>query len=213
VLAGFERRDPVAFTDVFGPSSADLLRVATAETRADRSSAIAGESMASPAWTMRFVAAGADPSCVNAQNEVAIEQLLRPMARLVAPLGCMSDRALAIALDVVIAHGVGGGCARLATAASPVRSGPQIDAALGILGFGSLAAFQQATPGSARDGVLDLRTLAGLCSAVRADGRVALAGPGDFCARVVNASIGAARDRRVALLRSAAFTDRELVGV
>ena len=112
-------RDPARFAEVFGPAAGELLAVTGATDPAARLAPVAGEPLTSPAWVERFRAAGAVEAFQAAQNEEAIEHQLRPIANVAAALGQTDEGSLAIAYDLVVRHGLGGGVRRLLASTGP----------------------------------------------------------------------------------------------
>ena len=125
VLQAMHRRDPVRFTEVFGPASADLLAVTTAATPEARMRPVEGQPLTAGPWPARFAEAGREEAFQAAQNEVAIERQFRPAADAAMRAGLASDRALAVAYEAAVTLGPDAATDWLAGAAS--APGPTAD--------------------------------------------------------------------------------------
>ena len=207
VLRLMRRRDPEAFDLIFGPDAEALVAVTTAATSAERLQPVNGEPLSNDAWVGRFRRAGEVPSFQAAQNEEIIEGQFRPMLKLAAGLGLVTDRGLAMVYDRVVTRGFGGGLRFVMHAAGPLRTARQRAHALRALGFENLSQFQTSAGLTPASGVFDPKTHAALVGALRRQGDVALPSADELARRLYAASSGAARRRLRRLLDSPAFTD------
>lgn len=107
LLTIMQRRDPSLFATVFGGSVADLLRVTTAATPAERLAPVGGKSLWEADWLERFRQAALQPTFQAAQNEFAIEEHFRPLLPGAPALGIRSDRGLAMLYELLLSLGRG----------------------------------------------------------------------------------------------------------
>lgn len=194
VLRLTQSRDAAAFDALFGPDSLALLRVTTATDPAARMDPV-GEPLTAPSWTERFRAAGADESCRRAQNEVAIERMLRPALRPALAMGLDTPRGLAMALDRVSVRGLGGGVRWLLDAAGLLATPAEVERAVAALGFAELAAFQERSGSLPATGEAGTETRVALLEAIRSAGIATLPDSAEVQARLLAAATGGARRR------------------
>jgi hypothetical protein len=105
VLRLMHQRDPAAFEQVFGPASGELLAVTGAASRSERLGSVGGELLWSPTWVARLAAAGVAPTYRYAQNEYAVEHLVRPLIGVAERYGLGALAGVAVALERSIALG------------------------------------------------------------------------------------------------------------
>jgi hypothetical protein len=205
LLALMRQRDASAFDATFGPAAVELLTVTSAPTAAERLAAVGGAPLTDPAWQARFEAAGAVPAFGPAQNEHAVEGVVRPMLDVLLSVGLDSDRGLAMAVDRAIVSGPGEAVAWVLQAAGPLQTAAQRRSALTALGHADVGAFQTAI-GLPVTGKFDARTYAGLVAALRA---VALPAPDTLSlqARLLAAATGDSGERLDYLRQSPALMD------
>jgi hypothetical protein len=206
VLELTQSRNPILFGETFGPNADELVAVTNAATEDARLAPVGGDLLWAPVWLDRFRLAGALAECQAAQNETAIEAQFRPMARIAAGLGLDTDRALAMAYDVVVARGLTAGL-RWIAAVGPIASDAQRDAALASLGHPDLAAFQAAAALPATNGRLDPATHAALVVAVRRRDVTSWLTASDLECRLLQAARGPAATRLERLRSYEAFDD------
>jgi hypothetical protein len=120
VLAKMRERDAALFSQCFGSDADALLATTNASTPAARLAPVGGMPLWSATWRDRFRLAGAFPECQAAQNEVAIEEQFRPMLPTVMAHGLVTDRALAVAYDLVATYGFDDGLRRILEAIGPM---------------------------------------------------------------------------------------------
>jgi hypothetical protein len=204
----FHERDAEAFVDAFGADASKLLASATATTPEQRLASVGEALLWQGAWPGRFRAAGGVPQCQFAQNEVAVERVVRPAAATAIQLGLTTDRGVAAAVDLVVAAGAGGGLRALVASVAPFTSRSQLDDALRTLSIPDVPALQ-AAGGVPRTGVWDAPTVATLVSSLRAGGHDP-SSPQELLARVVAKSSGAARRRFERLASTTDLDDRLL---
>jgi len=89
--------DPKAFNACFGSAVADLL-----DSKWVRSHDLSG-----PDWDWRFKLAGAVPAFQQAQRDLAREGYLEPAWKACQAVGLTSERAVAMAFDAAVQHGLG----------------------------------------------------------------------------------------------------------
>jgi len=208
VLRLFQQRDPVAFADAFGPEASTLLTTLTAATAAQRLAPVAGSLLWQGDWPSRFRAAAATPPCIFAQNEVAVESVVRPAALTGFQIGLDTDRGLAMATDLVVASGVGGGLRALLGLAAPFTSTTELDEPLQSIGLPDIPALQ-ALADVPRTNVWDAATVTALITRRRAAG-MDRATSAEIQGRMVSRSTGAKRRRLVALQANSDLDDRVL---
>lgn len=207
VLRLMRRRDPETFDLVFGPQAEALIAVTNAATSDGRLQPVGGEPLSGNGWVERFRRAGAVPAFQAAQNEEIIEGQFKPMLKVTAALGIVTDRGLAMAYDRVVTQGLGGGLRFVVRAAGPLRTARQRAHAVRALGFENLAQFQTSAGLTPASGVFDLTTHAALVAALRKQGDAALPTTDELARRLYAAAAGAARNRLRRLLDSNIFTD------
>ena len=211
VLQRTASRNPAALREILGEATDDVLAVTTAGTVAERLAPVTGEPLWAPVWVDRFRALGALPECQAAQNEVAIEVQFRPMALAVAGLGLDTDRALAMAFDVVVSRGLDAGLRWIADVVAPLDDAGATSAAA-VLGHSDLGSFERAVglPPSPAGGPA-VATRVGLTGALRR--RIPSFGPTavDLEYRMIRAAGGPARARLERLFTTPALTDGVLL--
>jgi hypothetical protein len=207
VLELTRQRDPQGFANIFGSDTDALLATTNSPTSEQRLQPVMGEPLWSQRWIERFQRLGALPACQYAQNEEAIEDLFRPMLKVAASLGIVSDRGLAMMFDRIVTRGLGGGLRWVVQAAGPLGTETQRDHALQLLGYRDVRGFQAATPGLPQDGILGVETYAELVAALRRQGSGTLPSPSEYVCRMVSGASGPAQRRLLRLRDSAAFTD------
>jgi hypothetical protein len=208
MLRLFQQRDPEVFAETFGPDASALLATLTAATAAERLAPVAGSLLWQGDLPARFRAAAATPPCIFAQNEVAVESVVRPAAVTCLQVGLDTDRGVAMATDLVVAAGVGGGLRSLLRLAAPFTSTSELDGALSSIGLPDIPALQ-ALADVPRTNVWDVPTVTALIARRRAAG-LDRASSGEIQGRIVSRSAGARRSRLVALQASADLDDRVL---
>jgi hypothetical protein len=208
VLRLFRERDPDAWGQAFGSDAAALLATLTAGVAEQRLAPVGGSLVWEAPWPERFRGAGGLPPCQYAQNEVAVERVVRPTADLALALGLTTDRGLAMAVDFVVAGGVGRGLHRLVAAACPFTSSTDIEEAMRSVGCADVAAVQ-ARADVPRTGLWDPATVAGLMS-LRREAGLDRAGSEELQGRLISRSSGPRRDRLRALRSSTTLDDRHL---
>jgi hypothetical protein len=109
-------------------------------------------------------------------------------------LGCMTDRALAMAFDRIVTRGVGAGLSWLTQAAGPLRTAAQRAFAIAELGFRDLVQFKVSV-GLSSNGNFTPQTHAALVGELRQQGRAIVPTPEDLIARMIPASVGPVRQR------------------
>jgi hypothetical protein len=105
VLSLMHQRDPVVFSETFGPSARELLAVATASSRAERLVPVGGVVLWNPAWIARFAAAGTTPTYRFAQNEYAVERVVRPLIPTAERFGLHGLGEVAVLVERIVALG------------------------------------------------------------------------------------------------------------
>jgi hypothetical protein len=208
VLRLFQQRDPVLFAETFGPDASALLTTLTAASAAERLAPVAGSLLWQGDWPDRFRAAGAMPPCIFAQNEVAVESVVRPAAVTGPQVGLDTDRGLAMATDLVVAAGIGGGLRLLVRLAAPFTSTSELEEALHSIGLPDIAALQELAD-VPRTNIWDIPTVTALIARRRTAG-IDRASSAEIQGRIVSRCSGARRSRLVALQASADLDDRVL---
>lgn len=182
LLRLMQERDPAAFGASFGANAADLLTVITAEGpasldspggRSARVQPVAGKDLWEEPWVGRFRAAAQVPAFQAAQNQLAAQLYLDPVAPYMADLGLGSPRGLAIAYDRVVDMGLEAGLDFAVHSAGPVRTEAQRSSVLAALGMETLEDFQRSQPGITVDGIFGPQTHAAMVRALRALGPAA----------------------------------------
>ncbi len=199
-------RDADLLARILGPAAADVLATTTAADPGSRLDPVDGAPLWAGRWTALLQQLGAEPACQAAQNEEAIEALFRPAERIAVALGLDTERALAVAFDVVVEMGLEAGLDRITEVCGPLRTEAQRRHALASLGHADLAAFQAGTSWTPPDGRFNLQTHAALVAALRERGDVPLPDADDLVDRLVRyATDDAARSRLTALRGSTSF--------
>ncbi|MFM7203304.1 MAG: chitosanase [Myxococcota bacterium] len=102
VLSAYHRADPVQFAAIFGPRGQALL----AHTRTKSLGPLDGALLWEEPWRSRFAQAGRHPAFQAAQLDLAERgPFIRMAARIARELGVLTERALAVALDVAVTQG------------------------------------------------------------------------------------------------------------
>ncbi len=139
-----ERKGSHFFDDVFGAGNAEeLLQVTNAAAEEQRLAPVGGALLWEPDWVERFRQAGRITIFQEAQREVADQLFLLPNLQLAGWLGLYTSRALAMLFDRCVHMGPGGGPSFIVKVVGPIKSKPQLDAALSKLGFASLSDFKK----------------------------------------------------------------------
>ncbi len=187
LLTMMRDRDRAKFQEVFGPDSAELVRVTNAEGHSSSHSAggrsarvqpVAGVDIWKEPWLSRFKEAarsnlfgtGARQVFNGAQNELASALYLDPILPFAKWLDLITDRALAMVFDRAVQMGVTGARRWLIEAVGPVKSPAYMQQAFAVLNT-DLATFQATTPGLDNDGGFGANTHAALVSALRRSGK------------------------------------------
>jgi hypothetical protein len=126
-------------------------------------------------------------------------------------LGCMTDRALAMAFDRIVTRGVGAGLSWLTQAAGPLRTAAQRAFAIAELGFRDLVQFKVSV-GLSSNGNFTPQTHAALVGELRQQGRAIVPTPEDLIARMIAASVGPVRQRLIGLRDSDQLQDTAFQG-
>ncbi len=208
VLQLMHDRDPERFSKIFGADSDALLGVTNAETSEARLQPVGGENLWSPTWVARFQAAGAYPLYQAAQNEHAIEGVFRPLLHVAGGFGLVTDRLLAMALDIAVSRGVGGAIRWLAHHIGPFETPAQRFHAFEALGVDNLANFQAEVGWTPQDGQFGPETHAALAGALRRLDIIPMAKTSDLACRLVAAAEGTLKQRLLRLRDSQSFTDQ-----
>jgi hypothetical protein len=208
VLRLFQQRDPQAFAEAFGPEASTLLTTLTGATAAERLAPVAGSLLWQGEWPDRFRAAAGTPQCIFAQNEVAVESVVRPAALTGPQIGLDTDRGLAMATDLVVAAGVGGGLRALLGLAAPFTATIEVDEGLQSIGLPDIPALQTLAD-MPRTNVWDAATVTALIARRRAAG-LDRATSAEIQGRIVSRSTGAQRRRLRGLQASPDLDDRFL---
>jgi hypothetical protein len=208
VLRLFQQRDPQGFADAFGSDASALLATLTAATAAERLAPVGGALLWEGDWPDRFRAASSLPPCIFAQNEVAVESVVRPATLIGLQVGLDTDRGLAMATDLVVAGGAGAGLRSLLELAAPFTSTGELDQALGSIGLADIPALQ-ALANVPRTNLWDVPTVTALIARRRAAG-LDPAISAEIQGRMVSRSAGARRRRLTALQASTDLDDRVL---
>jgi hypothetical protein len=124
VLTKLRDRDAGLFAQVFGADAQQLLDVTNGASAELRLRPVGGLPLWNATWRDRFRIAGTLPECQAAQNEVAIEEQFRPMLASAFAHGLTTDRALAVAFDLVATYGVDDGLRRMLEAIGPMPGAP-----------------------------------------------------------------------------------------
>jgi V8-like Glu-specific endopeptidase/N-acetyl-anhydromuramyl-L-alanine amidase AmpD len=201
-------RDPERFSKIFGADSDALLAVTNAATPEARLQPVSGENLWSPTWVSRFQEAGAYPLYQAAQNELAIEGLFRPLLHVAGGFGLVTDRLLAMALDIAVCRGVGGAIRWLAHHVGPFETSAQRYHAIEALGVDNLANFQAEVGWTPQDGRFGPETHAALAGALRRLDIMPMAKSSDLACRLVATAEGALKQRLLRLRDSPSFTDQ-----
>jgi len=201
-------RDPERFAKIFGAESDALLAVTNAATPEARLQPVSGENLWSPTWVSRFQAAGAYPLYQAAQNELAIEGLFRPLLHVAGGFGLVTDRLLAMALDIAVDRGVGGAIRWLAHHIGPFETSAQRYHAIEALGVDNLANFQAEVGWTPQDGQFGPETHAALAGALRRLDIIPMAKSSDLACRLVATAEGVLKQRLLRLRDSTTFTDQ-----
>lgn len=173
VLRACRDRDAERFAEAFGAADdpavlQQLIDVTTAATPEERMAPVGGEPLWSPAWLVRFAAAGAVQAFQNAQNEVAVRRWFDANLPFAELLGFDSDRALAMLFDRTVQQGLVGARKWILAAVSPLVDEQSRAEALAALGHADVAAFQRTRPDLLpQDGGFDPLTHAALLAALR----------------------------------------------
>jgi hypothetical protein len=207
VLALFRQRDGTGFAQTFGADAEALHATTNAASPEARLADVGGHPLWTAPWLDRFRQAGRIEGCQNAQNEVAIEGLFRPMLNVAMPLGLDTDRGLAMAFDRVVTGGLGAGLAWVVHAAGPLRTETQRANALAALGYDSLQGFQETLDGARASGGFTPATHAALVGGLRATGLMPLPDSVALQAQLVAAATGSARTRLLRLRDSTRLSD------
>ncbi|MBX3086005.1 MAG: hypothetical protein KF716_30495 [Anaerolineae bacterium] len=202
-----QRRDPAAFSEIFGAEWQSLLATTNAAAEPDRLRPVEGQPLWSALWIERFKRAADVQSFQIAQNEHAIEHLFRPMLPTAYELGLMTDRGLAMALDRVVTQGLGAGLRWVVNAVGMLRTGLQRTTAMRLLGFESVAQLQAAAEWTPQDGIFGSETHAALVGELRRRGLIPLPMMNEMMDRLVNAAEDSARTRLERLRHSTHFDD------
>jgi hypothetical protein len=166
-----------------------------------------GEVLWSEKWLEKFRRAGQVPAFQAAQNEEAIAGQFRPMLRIAADLGFVSDRGLAMVYDRVVTQGLGAGLRWVVQTAGPLRTAMQRQHALQMLGYQNAQQFQQAMGDLPQNGVFGPETHAALIAALREQGAAALPSNEDLMCRMITAANGNAKRRLLRLRDSTNLKD------
>jgi len=201
-------RDPERFSKIFGADSSALLAVTNAATPEARLQPVSGENLWSPTWVSRFQEAGAYPLYQAAQNELAIEGLFRPLLHVAGGFGLVTDRLLAMALDIAVVRGVGGAIRWLAHHIGPFETSAQRYHAIEALGVDNLVNFQAEVGWTPQDGQFGPETHAALAGALRRLDIIPMAKSSDLACRLVAAAEGALKQRLLRLRDATSFTDQ-----
>jgi hypothetical protein len=208
VLQLMHDRDPERFSAIFGKDSDSLLAVTNTATPEARLQPVGGESLSSPNWIARFQAAGAYPLFQAAENEQAIEGIFRPLLHVAEGFGLLTDRLLAMALDVAVGRGVGGAIRWLARHVGPLETAEQRYHAMEALGLDNLDNFQAEVGWTPQDGRFGPETHAALAGALRRLAIVPMPKSSDLACRMVARAEGALKQRLLRLRDSPAFADQ-----
>lgn len=200
-------RDPERFAQIFGADSDALLSVANADSSDARLQPVGGQNLWSPVWTQRFQAAGAYPLFQAAQNEQAIEGIFRPLLHVAGGFGLLTDRLLAMALDVAVVRGLGGAIRWLAHTVGPFETSAQRYHAAEVLGVDNLAEFQAEVGWTPQTGQFDPETHAAITGALRRLDVIPLPKTSELACRLVAGAEGALKQRLERLRDSQAFSD------
>ena len=114
-----------------------LIRHLSDGSPSTRLGAFDGQSLTEEPWRGRFAAAGALPHVQAAQRERAVRGVIDPVAAWALPLGLVTQRALAFAVDRVIHTGAAAGKAWVVRHAGPVRTASERAGAEATLGLPS----------------------------------------------------------------------------
>jgi len=172
-------RDPVKFSEIFGPDSDSLLRVTTArgprsmespQGRSARVQPVGGADLWQEPWLGRFREAGGYKPFQAVQNRLAAEWFLDPMLHFARHMGFHTERALAIAMDRASQAGPATAQQWIANSCGPLQTPQQRQQALAALGFADLGAFQAAHRGVEADGQWGPLTHAALVDKLRESG-------------------------------------------
>jgi V8-like Glu-specific endopeptidase/N-acetyl-anhydromuramyl-L-alanine amidase AmpD len=201
-------RDSEQFSRIFGADSDTLLAVTNAGTREARLQPVGGENLWNPTWVSRFQAAGSYPLFQAAQNEQAIEGIFRPLLHVAGGFGLVTDRLLAMALDVAVSRGVGGAVRWLAHHIGPFETSAQRYHAIEALNVDNLVDFQAEVGWTPQDGQFGPETHAALAGAIRRLDLIPLAKTSDLACRMVAVAEGVLKQRLLRLRDSQSFTDQ-----
>ncbi len=178
LLTMTKQRDEAAFARAFPDHADELLATMNAvgppssqapDGRSVRTQPVGGADLWDEPWLSRFRAAGAEPACQAAQNELAAALFIDPMLRFAADAGLDTDRALAIVVDRAAQLGCPAAKQWIMAATGPIQTTAIRQQALAALGFADLAAFQSAN-GLAPDTYFGPDSHAALSHALRALG-------------------------------------------
>lgn len=220
LLRMMQARDPDAFSQTFGPASAELIQTTNAGGppssqspggRSARVQPVAGADLWQEPWLARFRAAGQNPRFQAAQRELAATGYLDPMLPFAGFLGLDSERALAILVDRSIQMGVHGAKRWIISAVGPLEAEAVRRQALAALGHADLRSFQVATPGLAVDGEWGPETHAAMVAALRALGPnspVPVPTPDQMISAMVRRAAPEAWRARIDKLHAAGIPDR-----
>ena len=207
------------FARLFGPDAAALLATtdpARTPQPQERVAPVGGAVLWEQPWVKRFEDAGAVGYVQAAQNEVAVEDYVRPMLPIARALELTTARGLALLVDRAVHMGVGAGASWVMRAAGPVRSEAERSEALRALGYepGELARFQREHGVSPADGGWGPLTHAALTTAMRRLGPsspLVLPEAEEAMRSLLDAAEDTGfRDRMLALMRSDDFDDRTM---
>ena len=173
VLELTRERDPEAFGAAFAPAADALLATATAPTREERLTRVAGANLWDELWLTSFRSAGGTTAFRYAQNEHAVEHMVRPLVPVALAYGIADGGAFAVVVDRAVTHGVGGAVEWLERTLSPLTTGEALTAGLSQLGHADWTSFQATVPWLPPTGSDDALTRVALVGELRRAGALA----------------------------------------
>lgn len=142
--------DPSYFRKLFGPASADLIRITNAPTESARLAPVGGVVLWREPWVSRFRQAGEHQSFMDAQDHLAMEgSYMRAAENAAKALGVNTERAVVLLFDRAVQQGAEGMPGRVRDLLSEYQvRGRPLDPKQVLTDFARVAAsgFRSSTP-------------------------------------------------------------------